>query len=109
MFSQFETLFDMHDSHRVERTEMNVADVMRGRGTGIASDGRRSVRYELLIAEHEDGKRKREIQGWVLPTFGVFGEAVTLEMPDGTSATFAFLDNDGAVAVKERSTPAKLL
>jgi len=77
-------------------------DVFKGTGTGVSQDVRRQVRYELLVLERPlDGERTPQIQGWVLPTFGVLGETVTLEMQDGTSIVFEFLSNDGVVSVKK--------
>jgi hypothetical protein len=82
---------------------MRVVEVIRGTGTGIGSDGKRLVRYELQIVEqdHENGQdAENQNRGWVLPTFGIFSEILTLEMEDGNSVPFVFLDNDGAVSVR---------
>ena len=81
---------------------MRVLDVFKGTGTGVAEDTRRPVHYELLVLEEPlHGEGPTPVQGWVLPTFGVFGEMVILEMQDGTSVVFEFLDSDGGVLVKE--------
>jgi hypothetical protein len=81
---------------------MRVLDVLKGTGTGVAEDVRRSVRYELSIFDPpSDGESTGQIQGWVLPTFGVLGETVTLEMQDGGHVVFEFLSNDGVVSVKD--------
>jgi hypothetical protein len=50
-----------------------------------------------LVSELTDGEQK--LNGWVLPTFGVFGETLTLQMQDGTSIKFTFVQQDGTVLV----------
>ena len=82
---------------------MRVVEVIRGTGTGIGSDGRRLVRYELQIVEQDrenEQAAENQNRGWVLPTFGIFREILTLEMEDGNSVPFVFLDNDGAVSLR---------
>ncbi len=86
---------------------MQVVDIMKGTGIGISPDGQRFVRYELLLVEiGHDGNKTTDIQGWVLPTFGMFGETLILTMQDGRRVSFVFLDNDGVVSVKELSPSA---
>lgn len=79
---------------------MKVIDVLKGTGLGVSDGVKSSVRYELLVYESEDGKKTREISGWILPTFGIYGQTLILEMQDGTSVKFLYLDHSGTVQVQ---------
>jgi hypothetical protein len=83
---------------------MNVIDVLKGTGVGVASSGKSAVRYELLVLD-KDGDDRKGIQGWVLPTFGMWGETLTLEMQDGTSVQFSYVHKDGTVEVQGGVVP----
>jgi hypothetical protein len=81
---------------------LNVIDVMKGTGVGIASELTCAVQYELLLVEKaSDEHNQTDVQGWVRPTFGDLGEMVGLVMQDGTTVRFAFTGMDGTVAVEE--------
>lgn len=79
---------------------MNIIDVLKGTGVGVSDGTKSSVRYELLVSESEDGNKTREINGWILPTFGIYGQTLTLEMQDGTTVRFRYLDHAGTVQVQ---------
>lgn len=79
---------------------MNIVDVLKGTGLGVSDGVKSPVRYELLVNESQDGKKTREINGWILPTFGIYGQTLTLEMQDGTSVKFTYLDQAGSVQVQ---------
>jgi hypothetical protein len=50
---------------------INVTDVMKGSGIGVAASTRCPVRSEFLVMKHNnDGEIKKAFQGWVLPTLG---------------------------------------
>jgi hypothetical protein len=78
---------------------MKVIDVLKGTGVGVAADIRKSVQYEFLVYE------KNEVTGWVLPTFGVWQESLTLQMQDGIMVHFHFVDNNGTASVREIIRP----
>jgi hypothetical protein len=81
---------------------LNVIDVMKGTGVGVASDLTCAVQYELLLVEKTfDEHKQMGVQGWVRPTFGYVGETVGLVMKDGTTVKFAFTGVDGTVAIEE--------
>lgn len=81
---------------------LNVIDVMKGTGLGMASGFTRAVQYELLLVENtSDGHQETLVQGWVRPTFGIPGETVGMEMQDGTRVRFAFTGTDDLVTVEE--------
>jgi hypothetical protein len=81
---------------------LNVIDVMKGAGVGVACDLTCPVQYELLLVEKTfDEHKQLDVQGWVRPTFGYVGETVGLVMKDGTTVKFAFTGVDGAVAIEE--------
>jgi hypothetical protein len=77
---------------------LNVIDVMKGTGVGIAFELRCAVQYELLLVEQTN---RTDVQGWVRPTFGGVGESLGLVMQDGTTVKFAFTGVDGSIAVEE--------
>jgi len=82
---------------------MKVIDVLKGTGVGVAADARKTVQYEFLI--YEKVGDASEVKGWVLPTFGVWEESLTLQMQDGIMVHFHFMDNNGTAAVREIIRP----
>ena len=84
---------------------MNIVDVLKGTGLGVSDGVKSAVRYELLVSESEDGTKTRQISGWILPTFGIYGQTLTLEMQDGTSVKFLYLDQAGSVQVQGDVVP----
>jgi hypothetical protein len=104
---QLGTGYKKHLFHRksplIVGASVNIVDVLKGIGIGVSNDRKCSVRYEFLVSETPDGEQK--IDGWVLPTFGVFGETLTLQMQDGTSVKFTFVERDGTVLVDGGVSP----
>jgi hypothetical protein len=69
---------------------MKIIDVLKGTGTVISGAGNTFVQYDLEVYE-------KEIRGWIRPDRGEEGVRNRLQMHDGTSLRFSFIDSNGTV------------
>jgi hypothetical protein len=78
---------------------MKLIDVLKGTGTVVSGIGNTQVQYDLEVYESE-------IRGWVRPFCGEKGVRNTLQMQDGTSVRFSFIDSNGMVTASGGIIPA---
>jgi hypothetical protein len=69
---------------------MQMIDVLKGTGTVLTHSGDAVVQYSLEVYE-------TEICGWIHPRLGKAKERMTLQMQDGSSVRFIFIDPAGTV------------
>jgi hypothetical protein len=68
---------------------------LKGGGSGISRTGHCAVDFRLLMYRDDEGST--QIREWILPLFGTKGELLTLEINDGGTIRFSFLDVVGSI------------
>jgi hypothetical protein len=83
---------------------MKLIETLEGKGTGISPTGNTPVRYRLQVYEKQipvGGGQTipglKNIKGSIEPFFGTFGETLMLELKDGSTVQFFFIDTKGTV------------
>jgi hypothetical protein len=80
---------------------LQIIDVLKGTGTVLTHTGHTVVQYDLEVYE-------TEICGWIRPRLGKAKERMTLQMQDGTSVRFVFIDAAGTVMAIGVMPPEKV-